>query len=179
MASPSTINEDHRWNPGVAALLSFLIPGAGQIYKNQLQKGFLLFVVAAVIYASAIYFLFQAVNDKDADLQYKIKETADVVVELTTSRSKAISNVRLAEARLGDEKTIEPQDIPYSIKPAIEEYDKKIKEIIDLENVFIKDLNSFNDLKGLSKVACPIAFLIAIGIHLTSVSDASNNWLSK
>ena len=27
------------WNPGVAALLSFLIPGAGQIYKGKISVG--------------------------------------------------------------------------------------------------------------------------------------------
>ncbi|MEZ5362171.1 MAG: hypothetical protein R2748_07445 [Bryobacterales bacterium] len=37
-----------RWNPGVAAVLSFVIPGLGQIYKRQLLDGFgfLFFYVA-------------------------------------------------------------------------------------------------------------------------------------
>jgi TM2 domain-containing membrane protein YozV/ribosomal protein L40E len=35
-----------KWNPGVAAVLSFLLPGLGQIYKGQLFNGLLwLFVV--------------------------------------------------------------------------------------------------------------------------------------
>ena len=29
------------WNPGVAAVLSFFIPGAGQIYKGEVGRGFL------------------------------------------------------------------------------------------------------------------------------------------
>jgi TM2 domain-containing membrane protein YozV len=55
-----TIHKDHvrneekrKWTPGKAALLSFIIPGAGQIYKGNIISGFLWFV--GVITA---YFLF-------------------------------------------------------------------------------------------------------------------------
>ena len=47
------------WNPGVAAVLSLVIPGAGQMYKGQVGAGFcwligvafgyLLFIVPGVI----------------------------------------------------------------------------------------------------------------------------------
>jgi hypothetical protein len=42
------------WNPGVAALMSFLIPGAGQIYKGQIFKGILYLLVVAVGYAAFV-----------------------------------------------------------------------------------------------------------------------------
>jgi hypothetical protein len=35
------------WHPGIAALLSFLIPGAGQIYKTNLVGGLCFFSLAA------------------------------------------------------------------------------------------------------------------------------------
>ena len=35
-------------NPGVAAVLSFLIPGLGQIYNGQLFKGLLIVVIQAI-----------------------------------------------------------------------------------------------------------------------------------
>jgi TM2 domain-containing membrane protein YozV len=38
------------WSPGVAALLSFLIPGAGQLYKGNVGGGILWFVAVAVGY---------------------------------------------------------------------------------------------------------------------------------
>ncbi|MGI9862525.1 DUF5683 domain-containing protein [Moorella naiadis] len=47
-------------NPGVAAVLSFFIPGLGQIYNGELKKGFLLLAAAAVsvlLTAVAIGFL--------------------------------------------------------------------------------------------------------------------------
>ena len=37
-----------KWSPGVAALLSFLIPGAGQMYKGNVLAG-LVWLVAVVI----------------------------------------------------------------------------------------------------------------------------------
>ena len=36
------------WNPGVAAVLSLVIPGAGQMYKGEIGKGFA-FLVGTVI----------------------------------------------------------------------------------------------------------------------------------
>lgn len=42
------------WSPGVAALLSFLLPGAGQMYKGQIGKGFLWLISVAVGYVLII-----------------------------------------------------------------------------------------------------------------------------
>jgi TM2 domain-containing membrane protein YozV len=42
-----------RWNPGVAAVLSFLIPGLGQMYKGQVLSGLLWFLVMAALYTAA------------------------------------------------------------------------------------------------------------------------------
>ena len=41
------LRQDRSWNPGVAAVLSLIIPGAGQMYKGQVGNGFAwLFFVA-------------------------------------------------------------------------------------------------------------------------------------
>ena len=40
-----------RWNPVVAVLLSFLLPGLGQIYKGQVLTGIVWFVVVVIGYA--------------------------------------------------------------------------------------------------------------------------------
>ena len=47
------IQKERKWSPGIAALLSFLIPGAGQMYKGNVGVGllWLIFVVAG-------YFIF-------------------------------------------------------------------------------------------------------------------------
>src|SRR5262249_29855670 len=42
------------WNPGAAAVLSLIIPGAGQMYKGQLGKGLALLVTTAVGYVLLI-----------------------------------------------------------------------------------------------------------------------------
>ncbi len=39
------------WNPGIAAVLSFIIPGMGQIYKAQIGRGVLVFLMTAAGYA--------------------------------------------------------------------------------------------------------------------------------
>lgn len=39
-----------QWNGGVAAVLSFLLPGLGQLYKSQLGRGFAFFFMAAIGY---------------------------------------------------------------------------------------------------------------------------------
>jgi hypothetical protein len=39
-----------KWNPGVAGLLSFLIPGAGQIYKGNVGAGFGWLIVVIIGY---------------------------------------------------------------------------------------------------------------------------------
>lgn len=43
-----------KFNPGVAALLSFLIPGLGQIYKGQVVSGLLCFFFITFLYAIGI-----------------------------------------------------------------------------------------------------------------------------
>jgi TM2 domain-containing membrane protein YozV/DNA-directed RNA polymerase subunit RPC12/RpoP len=45
---PRTLQRE--WSPGIAALLSFLIPGAGQIYKGSVVAGLLWFVMTSVGY---------------------------------------------------------------------------------------------------------------------------------
>jgi hypothetical protein len=40
-----------KWSPGVAALLSFLIPGAGQIYKGNVMSGILWLIFVVIGYA--------------------------------------------------------------------------------------------------------------------------------
>jgi hypothetical protein len=42
------------WSPGVAALLSFFIPGAGQIYKGQVGRGLFYLIVVVAGYALLI-----------------------------------------------------------------------------------------------------------------------------
>ena len=39
-----------RWNPGIAAVLSFLIPGLGQLYKAQVLGGLAWFVFTGIGY---------------------------------------------------------------------------------------------------------------------------------
>ena len=39
-----------KWKPGVAAILSLIVPGAGQIYKGKLLPGFLWLVIVLVGY---------------------------------------------------------------------------------------------------------------------------------
>lgn len=40
-----------KWSPGIAALLSFIIPGAGQMYKGNVGSGLLWLVCVVVGYA--------------------------------------------------------------------------------------------------------------------------------
>jgi len=42
---------DRSFNPGIAAVLSFLIPGLGQIYKGRVLRGFFWFVLTIIGYA--------------------------------------------------------------------------------------------------------------------------------
>jgi hypothetical protein len=42
------------WNPGVAAVLSFLIPGLGQMYKGQVLSGLCLFIMVLVGYVFCV-----------------------------------------------------------------------------------------------------------------------------
>jgi TM2 domain-containing membrane protein YozV len=39
-----------RWNPGIAALCSFFIPGLGQVYKGQVFNGLVWFLLVLVGY---------------------------------------------------------------------------------------------------------------------------------
>jgi hypothetical protein len=39
-----------QWSPGIAALLSFVIPGAGQMYKGKVGAGLLWFVAVVIGY---------------------------------------------------------------------------------------------------------------------------------
>lgn len=43
-----------KWSGGIAALLSFLIPGAGQMYKGQVANGLLWFVFVVAGYCALI-----------------------------------------------------------------------------------------------------------------------------
>jgi TM2 domain-containing membrane protein YozV len=45
--APVLVSEGRKWSPGVAAVLSLVIPGAGQMYKGEVAKGliWLLFIV--------------------------------------------------------------------------------------------------------------------------------------
>lgn len=52
-------NIDKTWNPNIAALLSFLIPGTGQIYKGYTLEGISWFVITTYCY----YFSYR--NDLD------------------------------------------------------------------------------------------------------------------
>jgi TM2 domain-containing membrane protein YozV len=45
---------NREWSPGIAALLSFLIPGAGQMYKGNIISGLLCFVATAIGYVAFI-----------------------------------------------------------------------------------------------------------------------------
>lgn len=41
-----------KWNKGVAALLSLIIPGAGQMYKGQVGNGLVWLVFVVIVYAA-------------------------------------------------------------------------------------------------------------------------------
>lgn len=43
-----------RWNPGVAAVLSLVIPGAGQIYKGQIFNGLLWMLLVIIGYIAFV-----------------------------------------------------------------------------------------------------------------------------
>lgn len=43
------------WNPGVAAVLSFLIPGLGQMYKGQVLNGFFWLIIVLCGYACFLF----------------------------------------------------------------------------------------------------------------------------
>lgn len=43
-----------QWKPGIAALLSFVIPGAGQMYKGKVGAGLLWFLAVVIGYIAMI-----------------------------------------------------------------------------------------------------------------------------
>ena len=43
-----------KWNPGIAAVLSLVIPGAGQMYKGQVGNGFVWLIVVIAGYVFLI-----------------------------------------------------------------------------------------------------------------------------
>jgi hypothetical protein len=49
------MQEQQKHRHGVAALLSFLIPGAGQIYRGEVFKGLALFVVITILDAIIVF----------------------------------------------------------------------------------------------------------------------------
>lgn len=50
MKNNNNNNVDKTWNPNIAALLSFLIPGTGQIYKGYTLEGICWFLSIAYLY---------------------------------------------------------------------------------------------------------------------------------
>ena len=46
----NTVQKEQKWNPGIAALLSFIIPGAGQMYKGNVGSGILWFIFTMIGY---------------------------------------------------------------------------------------------------------------------------------
>lgn len=48
--SESKSSESRRWSPGIAAVLSFLLPGLGQLDKGQIVRGLLLMIFVGLGY---------------------------------------------------------------------------------------------------------------------------------
>jgi|SRR3989339_1412030 len=49
------IYNEKKWSPGVAAVLSLIIPGAGQMYKGQVGRGLLLLILITGGYALFVF----------------------------------------------------------------------------------------------------------------------------
>lgn len=47
---PTIVINQRGWSPGVAAVLSFLIPGLGQIYKRNVLSGIIWFIIVPLGY---------------------------------------------------------------------------------------------------------------------------------
>ena len=45
---------EREWSPGIAAVLSFFVPGAGQLYKGQILAGLLWFVCVSLGYVAFV-----------------------------------------------------------------------------------------------------------------------------
>jgi TM2 domain-containing membrane protein YozV len=56
MNEPQAPKSQHIPHPGIAAVLSFLVPGLGQIYKREVLKGICYFLITSGLYASGIGF---------------------------------------------------------------------------------------------------------------------------
>lgn len=54
VSAPIAAAPQPKWNGGIAALLSFLIPGAGQMYKGQVANGLVWFVFVVIGYFALI-----------------------------------------------------------------------------------------------------------------------------
>jgi TM2 domain-containing membrane protein YozV len=52
--APVTSAPQQTWSPGVAAVLSFVIPGLGQIYKGQIPRGLVFLLVTVIGYVMLI-----------------------------------------------------------------------------------------------------------------------------
>lgn len=50
----ATVAPARAWSPGVAAVLSFLIPGLGQVYKGQIGLGLVLLIITIAGYMALI-----------------------------------------------------------------------------------------------------------------------------
>jgi hypothetical protein len=49
-------------NPILAAFLSFIIPGAGQIYEQEIRKGIIYFIISIVVPTMALVLLYENKN---------------------------------------------------------------------------------------------------------------------
>lgn len=54
MSEESKSNTQIIWNPGVAAVLSFFVPGLGQLYKRELLRAALWFAFAVIGYVCLV-----------------------------------------------------------------------------------------------------------------------------
>jgi TM2 domain-containing membrane protein YozV len=52
---PVAVPEQRKWNPGVAAVLSFFVPGAGQIYKGRIGLGLIWLAGTVLGYAAFVF----------------------------------------------------------------------------------------------------------------------------
>lgn len=50
----NTVQKKAQWKPGIAALLSFVIPGAGQMYKGNVGRGLVWFFIVIIGYSMFI-----------------------------------------------------------------------------------------------------------------------------
>jgi len=51
---PAAIPETKQWNPGIAAVLSLFVPGAGQMYKGQIGQGLAWLAGTAIGYMAMV-----------------------------------------------------------------------------------------------------------------------------